>query len=199
PAPSRDAGSLPIRGPTAMPDSAIHPLDAFDYLQRMQQLEASDLFLSVGAPAHVKVEGHSQAMDDRVLGPGEVKQLAYQLMNQKQISDFERELEMDLAISLQGNGRFRANVYYQRGEVAMVIRLIKTTIPGFEALGLPKMLEKLSMQDRGLILVVGAAGSGKSTTLAAMIDFRNRHKGGHIVCVEDPIEFLHSHRLSIVD
>src|SRR5690606_2679782 len=123
PAPSRDAGSLPIRRPTAMPDSAIHTLDAFDYLQRMQQLEASDLFLSVGAPAHVKVEGHSQAMDDRVLGPGEVKQLAYQLMNQKQISDFERELEMDLAVSMQGRGRFRANGYYQRGEVAKAIRL----------------------------------------------------------------------------
>jgi twitching motility protein PilU len=182
-----------------MPDSATAALDVFDYLQRMQQLEASDLFLSVGAPAHVKVEGHSQAMDDRVLGPGEVKQLAYQLMNQKQIGDFERDLEMDLAISLQGSGRFRANVYYQRGEVAMVIRLIKTRIPGFEALGLPKMLEKLAMQDRGLILVVGAAGSGKSTTLAAMLDFRNRHKGGHIVCIEDPIEFLHSHQLSIVD
>jgi twitching motility protein PilU len=182
-----------------MPDTATPALDVFDYLQRMQQLDASDLFLSVGAPAHVKVEGHSQTMDGRVLGPGEVKQLAYQLMSQKQIGDFERDLEMDLAIGLQGSGRFRANVYYQRGEVAMVIRLIKTQIPGFEALGLPKMLEKLAMQDRGLILVIGAAGSGKSTTLAAMLDFRNRHKGGHIVCVEDPIEFLHSHQLSIVD
>ena len=182
-----------------MPASPPSDLDAFDYLQRMQQMEASDLFLSVGAPAHAKVEGHSQAMDDRVLGPGEVKQLAYQLMSQKQISEFERDLEMDLAVSMQGSGRFRANVYYQRGEVAMVIRLIKTNIPSFEALGLPRMLEKLAMQDRGLVLVVGAAGSGKSTTLAAMLDFRNRHKGGHIVCIEDPVEFLHRHQLSIVD
>ncbi|MDX5372291.1 MAG: PilT/PilU family type 4a pilus ATPase [Pseudomonadaceae bacterium] len=174
-------------------------LDVFDYLQRMRELQASDLFLSVGAPAHAKVEGHSQALDERVLGPGEVKQLAYQLLSQKQIAEFERDLELDLAVSMNNQGRFRANLYYQRGEVAMVVRLIKSEIPDFEHLGLPKMLEKLAMQDRGLILVVGAAGSGKSTTLAAMIDFRNRHKGGHILCIEDPIEFIHSHQLSIVD
>ena len=130
---------------------------------------------------------------------------AYELMrwsygvSQKQIMEFERDLEMNLAVSVQNAGRFRVNVYYQRGEVSMVVRLIKSSIPNFEALGLPRLLEKLSMQDRGLILVVGAAGSGKSTTLAAMLDFRNRHKGGHIVCIEDPIEFLHSHQQSIID
>ncbi|WP_339463713.1 PilT/PilU family type 4a pilus ATPase [Pseudomonas sp. EA_105y_Pfl2_R69] len=174
-------------------------VDVFPYLQALYQRGGSDLFFSVGAPAHMKLEGISQALDQRVLKQGEVQQLAYQLMNQKQIMEFERDLEMNLAVSVQNAGRFRVNLYYQRGEVSMVVRLIKSSIPNFESLGLPRLLEKLSMQDRGLILVVGAAGSGKSTTLAAMLDFRNRHKGGHIVCIEDPIEFLHAHQQSIID
>jgi twitching motility protein PilU len=174
-------------------------VDVFPYLQALYQRGGSDLFFSVGAPAHMKLEGISQALDQRVLKQGEVQQLAYQLMNQKQIMEFERDLEMNLAVSVQNAGRFRVNLYYQRGEVSMVVRLIKSSIPNFESLGLPRLLEKLSMQDRGLILVVGAAGSGKSTTLAAMLDYRNRHKGGHIVCIEDPIEFLHAHQQSIID
>ena len=174
-------------------------VDVFPYLQTLYERGGSDLFFSVGAPVHMKLEGISQALQEPVLKPGEVQQLAYQLMNQKQIMEFERDLEMNLAVSVQNAGRFRVNVYYQRGEASMVIRLIKSSIPDFTSLGLPKLLEKLSMQDRGLILVVGAAGSGKSTTLAAMLDFRNRHKGGHIVCIEDPIEFLHSHQQSIID
>lgn len=173
--------------------------DIFDYLWRMRELAASDMFLSVGAPAHAKVEGVSQAIDERVLRPGEVALMAQQLMSAEQREAFARDLELDLAVSLPGSGRFRANLYYQRGEVAIVLRLIKSEIPDFGSLGLPKVLEKLAMQDRGLILVVGAAGSGKSTTLAALIDFRNRHKGGHVVCIEDPIEFIHKHRKSIVD
>ncbi len=177
----------------------VGAVDVFPYLQQLYERGGSDLFFSVGAPAHMKLEGISQALNQRVLRAGEVQQLAYQLMNQKQIMEFERDLEMNLAVSVQNAGRFRVNVYYQRGEVSMVVRLIKSSIPNFEALGLPRLLEKLSMQDRGLILVVGAAGSGKSTTLAAMLDFRNRHKGGHIVCIEDPIEFLHSHQQSIID
>ena len=177
----------------------VGAVDVFPYLQQLYERGGSDLFFSVGAPAHMKLEGISQALNQRVLKAGEVHQLAYQLMNQKQIMEFERDLEMNLAVSVQNAGRFRVNVYYQRGEVSMVVRLIKSSIPNFEALGLPRLLEKLSMQDRGLILVVGAAGSGKSTTLAAMLDFRNRHKGGHIVCIEDPIEFLHSHQQSIID
>ena len=174
-------------------------LDVFLYLQALHERGGSDMFFSVGAPAHLKLEGASQAFDQRVLKQGEVQQLAYQLMSQKQIMEFERDLEMNLAVGVQNAGRFRVNVYYQRGQVAMVVRSIKSNIPNFEALGLPRLLEKLSMQDRGLSLVVGAAGSGKSTTLAAMLDFRNRHKGGHIVCIEDPIEFLHAHQLSIID
>ncbi|MBD9413341.1 PilT/PilU family type 4a pilus ATPase [Pseudomonas sp. PDM16] len=179
--------------------NAPDTLDIYDYLQRMQKRNASDLFLSVGAPAHAKVEGRSQPMDERVLVAGDVQRMAYQLMSQKQSMEFERDLELNLAVSLPGSGRFRVNIYYQRGEVAMVVRLIRSQIPGFDALGLPKLLGKLVMQDRGLILVVGAAGSGKSTTLAAMLDFRNHHRDGHIVCIEDPIEFLHQHDKSIID
>lgn len=142
-------------------------VDVFPYLQTLYERGGSDLFFSVGAPVHMKLEGVSQALHEPVLKPGEVQQLAYQLMSQKQIVEFERDLEMNLAVSVQNAGRFRVNVYYQRGEASMVIRLIKSSIPDFKSLGLPKLLEKLSMQDRGLILVVGAAGSGKSTTLAA--------------------------------
>lgn len=123
--------------------------DVFPYLQLMHQHGGSDLFFSVGAPPHMKVEGHSQPVGQRVLKAGEVQQLAYQLMTQKQVAEFERDLEMNLAVSLQNAGRYRVNVYYQRGEVAMVVRLIKSQIPSFEALGLPVMLEKLAMQDRG--------------------------------------------------
>ncbi|WP_437879996.1 PilT/PilU family type 4a pilus ATPase [Pseudomonas sp. LRF_L74] len=174
-------------------------IDVFPYLQLMHERGGSDLFLSVGAPPHMKVEGHSQIIGERLLKAGEVKIMAYQLMTQKQAAEFERDLEMNLAVSLQNAGRYRVNVYYQRGEVTMVVRLIKHQIPDFASLGLPKLMEKLALQDRGLILVTGAAGSGKSTTLAAMLDFRNRHRGGHIVCIEDPIEFLHRHQRSIID
>jgi twitching motility protein PilU len=182
-----------------MNDTTDDAVDVFPYLQLLYERGGSDLFFSVGAPPHMKVEGHSQAVGERALQAGEVKRQAYQLMTQKQIMEFERDLEMNLAVSVQNAGRFRVNVYYQRGEVSMVARLIKSQIPNFDELGLPKLLEKLSLQDRGLILMVGAAGSGKSTTLAALLDFRNRHKSGHIVCIEDPIEFLHSHQKSIID
>ncbi|OBY56248.1 MULTISPECIES: PilT/PilU family type 4a pilus ATPase [unclassified Pseudomonas] len=173
--------------------------DVIQYLRLLPERGGSDMFFSVGAPPHLKAEGHSQPADDRVLQPGEVKTLAWQLMSPAQVQDFERDLEMNLALSVPDVGRFRANIYYQRGEVAMVVRLIKQVIPDVTSLGLPSILDKLAMQDRGLILVIGAAGAGKSTTLASMLDFRNRHRSGHIVCIEDPIEFLHMHKKSIID
>src|SRR5690606_20265383 len=120
-------------------------------------------------------------------------------MSQKQIAEFERTLEMNLAVGVPNAGRFRVNVYYQRGEVAMVVRHINNKIPRIAELGLPPVLEKLVMLDRGLILVVGAAGSGKSTTLASMLDYRTANRAGHIVCIEDPIEFLHRHQKAIID
>lgn len=174
-------------------------MDIFEYLHTLVLQGGSDLFFSVGAPVNMKREGDFSPLDEHKLSSSDVKQLAYQLMNQKQAAEFERELEMNLAVGIPEVGRFRANIYYQRGEVAMVIRHINNKIPRIADLGLPRSLEKLVMLDRGLILVIGAAGSGKSTTLASMLDYRNKNRGGHIVCIEDPIEFLHDHQQSIID
>jgi twitching motility protein PilU len=174
--------------------SEIHAL-----LRQLAERGGSDMFFSVGAPPHVKVDGSSVALECPALGPGAVRQLAYALMNPAQIAEFERELELNLAVSVAQVGRFRANVYLQRGEVGMVVRHVKSEIPALAALGLPAPLERLALFDRGLILVVGAAGSGKSTTLAALLDHRNARKGGHILCIEDPIEFIHRHKRSLVD
>lgn len=174
-------------------------MDINDYLRRLAELKGSDLFLSVGAPPTAKCEGAYVRLDTEPLGKGAVKLMAYALMSERQSADFERDLEMNLAVGITDIGRFRANVYFQRGEVAMVVRYINDHIPSFAELGLPPVLEKLVMLDRGLILVTGSTGSGKSTTLAAMLDYRNANRAGHIVCIEDPIEFLHHHKESIID
>lgn len=174
-------------------------MDVFRYLHALSERNGSDLFFSVGAPVTLKREGQYHQLEKQPLPPGSVKQLAYQLLSQKQIAEFERNLEMNLAVGVPNAGRFRINVYYQRGEVAMVVRHINHQIPRIAELGLPSELEQLVMLDRGLILVVGAAGSGKSTTLASMLDYRAAHRAGHIVCIEDPIEFLHRHQLAIID
>ena len=174
-------------------------MDINRYLKALVEKEGSDLFFSVGAPVTLKREGDFFAFGNQPLASGAVKELAWQVMSEKQIEEFEREQEMNLAVGLPNCGRFRINVYYQRGEVGMVVRHISHQIPAFAELGLPAQLEKLALKDRGLILVVGATGSGKSTTLAAMLDYRNTNRAGHIVCIEDPIEFLHKHKKSIVD
>lgn len=173
--------------------------DVYTYLNLLPQHAGSDMFFSVGAPPHIKIEGLSRPVGERALREGEVRLLAYQMLTPKQVEEFERALELNLALNVPGSGRFRINLYFQRGEVAMVARLIKHVIPDTASLGLPPIVEKLALQDRGLILVVGAAGSGKSTTLACLLDFRNRQRSGHIVCIEDPIEFIHSHHRSIID
>ena len=174
-------------------------MDLFPFLKLMVDKKASDLFFSVGAPPNVKIEGVTHPIKAEVLGQDDVRQLAYGVMSQKQIGQFEATLEMNLAISAEGISRFRINVYQQRGGVAMVVRYIKAVVPSFADLGLPPVLEKLMTLKRGLVLIVGATGSGKSTTLASMIDYRNERMTGHILCIEDPIEFLHHHKKSVVD
>ena len=181
-------------------DSATPPAqDIRELLRLLAEKAGSDMFLSTGALPHAKVDGLTQPISSQRLMPGVVKQMAYQLMNQEQIAEFERELEMNLAVGIADIGRFRLNVFLQRGEVSMVVRYVRSQIPPLSALDLPPIMEKLALLDRGLILVVGAAGSGKSTTLASLLDHRNSRISGHIVCVEDPIEFVHHHKRSVVD
>jgi len=174
-------------------------LEIAPYLKLMVQKNGSDLFFSTGAAPHLKAEGRTLPIGDKRLEPGKVRELAYSIMTDDQKSEFERTLECNLAISVTGLGRFRVNVFRQRGDVAMVLRYIKGEIPSFEELRLPDKLKDLIMEKRGLVLVVGSTGSGKSTTLAAMIDHRNSSSTGHILTIEDPIEFLHQHKKCVVD
>lgn len=168
-------------------------------LGQMAQQQASDLFLTTGAPPHIKVQGRSLPLPLPALQQGEAGALAYSVMSAEQIAEFEKTLECNLAHNAPEIGRFRINVYRQRGDVAMVARRINHQIPGFDALGLPPAVQALAMAQRGLVLVVGAAGSGKSTTLAAMLNHRAQHSQGHILTVEDPIEYLFSHQRCTVD
>lgn len=174
-------------------------LDISPYLKLMVEKNASDLFFSTGAPVNIKIEGKTTPVGHKPLEPGAVKSLAYSLMDDEQIKTFESTLEMNMAISMQDIGRFRINVYRQRGEHSMVIRYIKSSIPSIEALNLLPILKQLIMEPRGLILVVGSTGSGKTTTLASMINYRNQQQTGHILCIEDPLEFIHKNIKSIVD
>ena len=168
-------------------------------LGQMAHHQASDLFLTTGAPPHMKVQGISLPMALPPLEHGQAGALAYSVMSAPQIAEFEKTLECNLAYTAPEIGRFRINVYRQRGDIAMVARRINNQIPGFDVLGLPPAVQELAMAPRGLVLVVGAAGSGKSTTLAAMLNHRAQHSQGHILTVEDPIEYLFSHHRSTVD
>ena len=170
-----------------------------DLLRIMIQREGSDLFLTTGAPPSMKAYGKLVPMSTQPLPAGAVKQIAYQIMSPEQIKEFEKSPEMNLAISDPGIGRFRVNIFQQRGQIAIVARNIKTEIPSWQSLGLPEVLTKLIMQKRGLVLFVGATGSGKSTSLAALIDYRNTHSDGHIITIEDPVEFVHQHKKSIIN
>lgn len=170
-----------------------------EYLNIMISSDASDLYLSTGAPPSVKIEGQLKRVVKEALPTGHVKAIAYEIMDDLQQQEFERKPEMNLAISESGLGRFRVNIFKQRNDVAMVVRNIKTEIPDMASLGLPDILTKVIMSKRGLILFVGATGSGKSTSLASLIDYRNTHSAGHIITIEDPIEFVHPHKKSIVN
>ncbi len=162
-----------------------------EYLQIMVDEQASDLFISVGSRPSIKVDGVLYSIDDDVIDGKAAHEMIYGAMRQEQQEQFERDYELNFGISHDCIGRFRANVYQQQYQPGMVIRRIETDIPTIESLGLPQSLEKMAMEKRGLILVVGATGVGKSTTMASMVGHRNRHGSGHIVTVEDPIEFVH--------
>ncbi len=168
------------------------------YLQLMSEQQASDMYFTTGAPVSVRIEGSMRPVGKSMLNPGMTKKLAYDLLTPAQIKEFERKLELNLGVSYTGLGRFRINVYLQRGEVSMVIRYIKADIPGIDDLGLPEVYRAMIMRKKGLILVVGANGMGKSTSLASMLDHRNMTENGHILTIEDPIEFMFRHKKCIV-
>jgi twitching motility protein PilU len=165
----------------------------------MVDKKASDLFFTTFSPVMIKIDGKIVPVNQVELTPKMVRQAALELMDERQLEVFTRDLEIDFAISEPGLGRFRVNVFHQRGNVAMVLRFITPELPNLDDLGMPSIMKDLVMLRRGLILMVGASGSGKSTTLAAMIDHRNRHSASHIVTIEDPIEFLHGNHKSIVN
>jgi twitching motility protein PilU len=165
----------------------------------MVDRKASDLFFTSNAPIKIKIEGQILPINKQVLTPETVRQAAYGLMTPEQLEFFQRELEIDFAISEPGLGRFRVNVFHQRGYPAMVLRYITADMPRLEQLGLPEIVKDLIMLRRGLVLMVGATGSGKSTSIAAMINYRNETSSDHIVTIEDPIEFLHTNKRSIVN
>jgi len=169
------------------------------WLKILSAENGSDLYLSTGAPPCAKFEGELKPIASEILQPGEIKEIAYEIMDATQRAEFEQELELNLATSVSGYGRFRINIFVQRNEVGIVARNIVADIPNWHDLGLPPVLTEVVMRKRGLMLFVGATGSGKSTSLAAMIDYRNCHSSGHIVTIEDPVEFVHSHKKSIVN
>lgn len=164
----------------------------------MVEHKASDLYLTVGRPAMYRIEGTVKPIGDHEYRPEELQDLAQSIMNERQRREFAETMEMNMAMALPNVSRFRVNVYRQRGSVGLVIRLVKVEIESLAELGLPPILGDVAMTKRGLVLMVGATGSGKSTTLAAMVDHRNSIESGHVITIEDPIEFLHRHKKSIV-
>jgi twitching motility protein PilU len=173
------------------------PID--HYLNILAKKDGSDLFLSTGAPPCAKFQGMLKPLSETPLKSGEIEKIANEIMDEEQREVFVHELEMNLAISISGVGRFRINIFKQRNEVSIVARNINTEIPKFDDLGLPPILKEVVMNKSGLVLFVGGTGSGKSTSLAALIDHRNATSSGHIITIEDPVEFVHKHKRSIIN
>lgn len=175
-------------------------MDMTPYLKLMVEKNASDIFITTGAPVKIKLEGVITSVGKTILTSEICKAAANNIMNDIQAKHFEETMECDFAIALEdGSARFRVNVFRQRGEVGLVLRLIPSEIPTIEQLGLPEILNEMILHKRGLILMVGGTGSGKSTTLAAMINHRNQNMAGHILTIEDPVEFSHTNIKSIVN
>jgi len=174
-------------------------LSLSDLLKRLLEMGGSDLHITTNSPPQIRVHGHLVPLDLPQMTPAETKQLAYSVMTDSQKHRFEENLELDLSFGIKGLARFRANIFNQRGATAAVYRQIPYEILGFRELGLPTVVEEICNKPRGLVLVTGPTGSGKSTTLAAMIDKINRERHEHIITIEDPVEFLHSHKSCIVN
>lgn len=174
-------------------------MELSEHLIKLVELQGSDLFISTGAPPMVKVEGKTRPLTDQPLDAQSTRTMIYSILGDSQILEFEQNLELNMALHIPDAGRFRVNVFKQRGETALVARYIQSHIPTVEDLGLPKQLKEFISEQRGLLLVVGGTGTGKSTSLAAMLDFRAQQQSGHILTVEDPIEFIHQHRQSLIN
>ena len=174
-------------------------MDIRALLKKLVVDEGSDLYLATNAPPSAKFSGELIQLTDRPYEKGEVAQIANELMNEDQRAEFEQTLEMNLALAIEDIGRFRINIFIQRNEVSIVARNIQTEIPNFDDLGLPEVLKEVITAKTGLVLFVGGTGSGKSTSLAALIDHRNRARGGHIITIEDPVEYVHEHKKCIVN
>jgi twitching motility protein PilU len=167
--------------------------------QLMADKNASDIFVSAGTPINIKIHGTCIPINQQVMDPATIQKMAYELLSPEQIKIFETSREMNLSIGKEGVGNFRINLFWQRSSIGIVVRFITSLIPQIEELALPSILSEIIVERRGLVLVVGATGSGKSTTIAAMLDHRNANLSGHILTVEDPIEFLFKHKRSIVN
>jgi len=167
--------------------------------QLMADKKASDIFLSIGAPINIKINGNAMPVNQTILTSSAVQTLLYEVLNEHQVREFEEELELNTAYTLEGVGTFRISAFRQKGTPAVVVRFIPGSVPPLDSLGLPSVLKEIVMQKRGMILMVGATGSGKSTSLASMIDYRNAERPGHILTLEDPVEFIFKNRKSIVN
>lgn len=166
----------------------------------MSEKQASDLFISAGIPIHIKIQGNTIPVNQqKAMDPATIEKIAYELMTPDQARTFEATMEMNLSFGVPRVGNFRINLFRQRASISIVVRFILSNIPALDTLNLPPILADLVMEKRGLILITGATGSGKSTTIAAMLDYRNANRSGHILTIEDPIEFLFKHKKSIVN
>ena len=165
----------------------------------MAEKKASDIFITVGTPIHIKIDGNTLPINQQAMDPTMIHRMAYEMMTPEQTERFEKLKEMNLSFGRRDMGNFRINIFWQRNSIAIVVRYILGEIPRLDSLGLPSILGDVIMEKRGLVLVVGATGSGKSTTIASMLDHRNENRSGHILTIEDPIEYLFKHKMSLVN